>query len=109
MILFCPTCANVLMVEEGISSRLRYACNTCPYVYYINKKLRHRTYPKLKELDFVIGGASAWENVDSTSVVCPKCAHGTAFFMQLQIRSADEPMTTFYRCCNHSCAHNWRD
>ncbi|KAJ8938301.1 hypothetical protein NQ318_020360 [Aromia moschata] len=27
--------------------------------------------------------------------------------MQLQTRSADEPMTTFYRCCNPDCNHNW--
>lgn len=56
-----------------------------------------------------MGGAAAWDNVDSTDAVCPKCGHGRAFFMQLQTRSADEPMTTFYRCCNHKCAHNWRD
>ena len=28
---------------------------------------------------------------------CPKCENNRAFYMQLQIRSADEPMTTFYR------------
>lgn len=62
-----------------------------------------------QELDYIMGGAAAWENVDSTDAVCPKCGHGRAFFMQLQTRSADEPMTTFYRCCDHKCAHNWRD
>uniref|UniRef100_A0A2A4JH80 DNA-directed RNA polymerase subunit n=1 Tax=Heliothis virescens TaxID=7102 RepID=A0A2A4JH80_HELVI len=107
--LFCPTCANVLMVEEGPESGLRYACNTCPYVYNVKRKVSSRTFPKLKELDYIMGGAAAWENVDSTDAVCPKCGHGKAFFMQLQTRSADEPMTTFYRCCNHKCAHNWRD
>lgn len=56
-----------------------------------------------------MGGAAAWENVDSTEVVCPSCSHGRAYFMQLQIRSADEPMTTFYKCCNNKCSHNWRD
>jgi DNA-directed RNA polymerase subunit M/transcription elongation factor TFIIS len=28
---------------------------------------------------------------------CPKCSHEKAFFMQVQIRSADEPMTIFYK------------
>ena len=28
-----------------------------------------------------------------------------AFFVQMQIRSADEPMTTFYRCTH--CANRW--
>ena len=44
---------------------------------------------------------------DKAEVVCPKCSHGHAYFMQMQIRSADEPMTTFYRCV--SCGHNWRE
>lgn len=56
-----------------------------------------------------MGGSAAWENVDSTDAVCPACNHTQAYFRQMQIRSADEPMTTFYRCCNASCAHNWRD
>ena len=43
------------------------------------------------------------------SVTCPKCEHKRAFFMQIQTRSADEPMTTFYKCCNMSCSHQWRD
>lgn len=150
-----------------------------------------RRYPKLKEVDDVLGGAAAWENVDSTageSVApsgsrsreppaagavcfkgragrhnssaevgrqqlcsglwalspttwegdgpspwetegrdrvapacltdspsllspepCPKCEHPRAYFMQLQTRSADEPMTTFYKCCNAQCGHRWRD
>lgn len=40
---------------------------------------------------------------------CPKCEHPRAYFMQLQTRSADEPMTTFYKCCNAQCGHRWRD
>jgi DNA-directed RNA polymerase III subunit RPC11 len=30
-----------------------------------------------------------------------------AYFMQIQIRSADEPMSTFYKCCK--CANQWRE
>lgn len=32
---------------------------------------------------------------------CPRenCDNGRAFFYQIQIRSADEPMTTFYKVC----------
>lgn len=46
--LFCPTCANLLMVEEAPESGIRYACNTCPYIYNIKNKVTSRTYPKLK-------------------------------------------------------------
>lgn len=108
MLTFCPTCANVLVVEEG-QNCYRFACNTCPYVQNIQRKIASRKYPKLKEVDDVLGGAAAWENVDSTEETCPKCSHNRAFFMQIQTRSADEPMTTFYKCCNMVCAHRWRD
>lgn len=37
------------------------------------------------------------DNCDSTS----------AYFRQVQIRSADEPMTTFYKCIK--CSTDWRE
>ncbi|XP_055624216.1 DNA-directed RNA polymerase III subunit RPC10 [Toxorhynchites rutilus septentrionalis] len=108
MLMFCPTCGNLLLVEEGTDS-LRFSCNTCPYICKIKRKISTRIYPKLKEVDHVMGGAAAWENVDSTDADCPACAHNRAYFMQMQTRSADEPMTTFYKCCNPVCGHNWRE
>ncbi|XP_012866755.1 PREDICTED: DNA-directed RNA polymerase III subunit RPC10 [Dipodomys ordii] len=66
MLLFCPGCGNGLIVEEGQRCH-RFACNTCPYVHNITRKVTNRKYPKLKEVDDVLGGAAAWENVDSTA------------------------------------------
>uniref|UniRef100_A0A8C9QBF1 DNA-directed RNA polymerase III subunit RPC10 n=1 Tax=Spermophilus dauricus TaxID=99837 RepID=A0A8C9QBF1_SPEDA len=103
----CPGPENP-RVEEGQRCH-RFACNTCPYVHNVTRKVTNRKYPKLKEVDDVLGGAAAWENVDSTAEPCPKCEHPRAYFMQLQTRSADEPMTTFYKCCNAQCGHRWRD
>ena len=39
--------------------------------------------------------------MDKTEVTCPdnECGNGQAFFYQLQIRSADEPMTSFFKVC----------
>ncbi|EEC01389.1 RNA polymerase III, partial [Ixodes scapularis] len=108
MLLFCPTCANILIVEQGLEC-FRFACNTCPYVHNIKAKMSNRKYPRLKDVDDVLGGAAAWENVDSTEEKCPKCGHERAYFMQIQTRSADEPMTTFYKCCNQLCGHQWRE
>ena len=108
MLLFCPTCGNVLVAEEGPSS-YRFSCQTCPYVHNIHRKLSNRKYPKLKEVDDVLGGSEAWKNVDSTEEKCPKCSHPRAFFMQIQTRSADEPATTFYKCCSMACGHRWRE
>uniref|UniRef100_A0A182M6Q1 DNA-directed RNA polymerase III subunit RPC10 n=2 Tax=Anopheles culicifacies TaxID=139723 RepID=A0A182M6Q1_9DIPT len=101
MLMFCPTCGNLLLVEEGTDA-LRFSCNTCPYICKIRQRISSRIYPKLKEVDHVMGGAAAWENVDSTDAVCPSCSNNRAYFMQMQTRSADEPMTTFYKCCNQT-------
>ncbi|XP_046984592.1 DNA-directed RNA polymerase III subunit RPC10 isoform X2 [Schistocerca americana] len=108
MLLFCPNCANALVVQDGIQS-YRFCCATCPYSYDIIYRISNRVHPKLKEVDDVLGGAAAWENVDSTEERCPKCSNPRAYFMQIQTRSADEPMTTFYKCCNPVCGHRWRD
>ena len=71
MILFCSKC-------------YRFACNTCPFIHKINGKMKNRKYKikivslfiiskltlysycKLKEIDDVLGGAAAWENVQQT-------------------------------------------
>jgi uncharacterized paraquat-inducible protein A len=68
-----------------------------------------------KQVDDVLGGDDAWKHADSTTgmprpdktasittsadkapqkATCPKCDNDRAYFYQLQIRSADEPMTT---------------
>uniref|UniRef100_A0A2I3HEV7 TFIIS-type domain-containing protein n=1 Tax=Nomascus leucogenys TaxID=61853 RepID=A0A2I3HEV7_NOMLE len=91
MLLFHPGCRDGLIVEEGQRCH-RFACNTCLCVHFTHKVTNWK-YSKLKEVDDGLGGAAAWEDVDST----------------LQTRSADEPKTTFYQCCRAQCGHHWRD
>lgn len=62
---------------------------------------------KKKQIDDVLGGEDAWQNVDKTEARCPQCSFHEAYFMQIQIRSADEPSTTFYRCVR--CSTQWND
>lgn len=106
--LFCPTCANILIISAEASGYNKWACQTCPYEFPINKQMTSRTRLQRKEVDDVLGGDAMWKDVDQTDVACPKCDYGRAYFMQLQIRSADEPMTTFYKCANSECGHQWR-
>ncbi|VDN27859.1 unnamed protein product [Gongylonema pulchrum] len=150
MLLFCPECGSTLQIEEG-SNCLQFSCNCCPYTQPITKliksrlypklkdldevlggpsawenaqitdaklqhiiaflllKIKSRLYPKLKDLDEVLGGPSAWENAQITDERCPRCSGNRAYFMQLQTRSADEPMTVFYRCANSECAFRWKE
>lgn len=108
MTTFCPLCGNLLVAQLHLDN-VKFSCKTCPITKRIKQPKSSRTYYKLKEIDDVLGGEEAWKNVDCTEERCPQCSHPRAYFMQLQIRSADEPMTTFYRCCNTECNHNWRD
>jgi DNA-directed RNA polymerase III subunit RPC11 len=107
---FCPLDGTLLQVQlasgqEGAATFFR--CSTCPYSCEITAPVTKKTFPAKKQVDDVLGGAAAWENVDRTMAVCPKCSHGEAYFLQMQIRSADEPMSVFYKCCK--CAHQWND
>lgn len=109
MLTFCPTCANMLLVDHSrYGGGLKLYCQTCPYVYDITNTIRSEVKTAKKEVDDVLGGEDAWKNVDKTYTSgCPKCDHDMAYFMQIQIRSADEPMSTFFKCCK--CAHQWRE
>jgi len=99
----------MLLIEKGPAACLRWCCNTCPYVYNIEEKVTKKLPLVRKQVDDVFGGAEAWKNVEKCEVICPKCGFERAYFMQIQIRTADEPMTTFYKCANAPCGHQWRD
>lgn len=47
----------------------------------------------------MFGGPGAWDNAQKGKVQCDSgtCNGQEAAFFQVQIRSADEPMTTFYK------------
>ncbi|KAI9806343.1 MAG: hypothetical protein M1825_006458 [Sarcosagium campestre] len=105
MLLFCPACSNTLTVSRTASSEQypkganRLECRTCPYQFVLEKRYYDRQVMKRKEVEDVMGGPGAWDNVDRTGVQCKdtSCEGSSAFFYQVQIRSADEPMTTFYK------------
>ncbi|KAF5103341.1 hypothetical protein DV451_001514 [Geotrichum candidum] len=101
----------MLQVSLGNAGINRFECRTCPYEFPIvsSMSMYHRTPMTRKEVDDVLGGKGSWDNVDQTAAQCPMNCGGEdkAYFFQLQIRSADEPMTTFYKCTN--CAHQWRE
>ncbi|ODQ63825.1 DNA-directed RNA polymerases III 12.5 kDa polypeptide [Nadsonia fulvescens var. elongata DSM 6958] len=111
MLTFCPNCSNLLFVTRGEDSCNRFECKTCPYELPIlpNMHVFDRKKMNRKVVDDVLGGEGAWDNVDQTPAQCPKegCDGEKAYFFQLQIRSADEPMTTFYKCT--SCGNQWRE
>jgi DNA-directed RNA polymerase III subunit RPC11 len=60
-----------------------------------------------RQADDVLGGPEAWKDVEQTSANCPDCGNQKAYFKQMQTRSADEPMTTFYKCVG--CSYMWKE
>lgn len=106
---FCPTCGNLLIVEEVYGTGMRFMCQTCPYIYNIDTTVEENVPIDKKVVDDVLGGEDAWKNVDQTDTRCPTCNHLRAYYMQVQIRSADEPMTTFYKCANADCERIWSE
>lgn len=71
----CPTCSNMLRVSrvppgdptiEQYVGQNRFECLTCPYHFVINKRYYERKYLKKKEVEDILGGKGAWDNVDKT-------------------------------------------
>lgn len=61
--LFCPTCGNLLLIEKTIGD-FRFFCKTCPYIFVLEQKFEKKMQLERKEVDDVLGGKEAWENVD---------------------------------------------
>ena len=105
--LFCPMDGSLLLIEEDEDHSLRFLCRNCPYVLPVEKQLSRRRKLAAKARDDILGGDQAWEAAAQTDAVCPHCDHRRAYYMQLQTRSADEPMTVFYRCVQ--CKKRWKE
>ncbi|KAK3996484.1 hypothetical protein QBC44DRAFT_304440 [Cladorrhinum sp. PSN332] len=109
-LLFCPYCTNILILSRMDTGANSLQCRTCPYQHAIDKPLFSRkAFPKVEKED-VFGGPGAWDNADKAQVQCggkPDCDGNEAAYYQVQIRSADEPMTTFYKCM--TCGERWRE
>lgn len=48
------------------SDGMRFFCQTCPYLFQINDKVEKKVPLQRKQVDDVLGGDEAWENVDQT-------------------------------------------
>ncbi|KAH8739846.1 hypothetical protein FG386_002065 [Cryptosporidium ryanae] len=105
MVEFCLHCFNILLIKEH-EERMVFYCPMCPYLKKIRNelvKVTEFTPKKAEEPSIDVNEIAS----SKTMAVCPKCSFSEAYFFQLQIRSADEPMTSFYTCVK--CEFKWKE
>ena len=95
---FCPWDGTLMKVREYYVDGVHFQCPSCPYRHIVDKKWIVHVPTEKKELDDILGGEEAWKNMDQTEHKCKQCGNDKAYFMQIQLRSADEPMSIFFKC-----------
>ncbi len=99
--MFCPKCGSLLMPgKKGLSCSCGYSSDGAE----LKIKESHKEESKDESKD--LGVAEEKENLPVVEQKCPKCSHVKAFYWTLQMRSADESPTDFFRC--EKCKHTWR-
>lgn len=111
MVEFCPECSNLLRKKR--ESGKTYLVCKCGYQMEIesDKDQIKKTIKKKREaLD---KNLIVVTNDDKITIhpkmikICPKCGYKEAETWQTQIRSSDEPSTSFFRCLK--CKFTWRE
>ena len=87
--------------------KFRWYCLTCDYTCPIRERVRIYVPLEPKEQDRIVGGEEEWATAQTTNeVLCEKCGNRGAFYREMQTRSADEPMTQFFKC--KKCGSVWK-
>ncbi len=108
---FCPECDSMLrMHKEKGKSVLKCRCG---YEKKISESNQSEITPtKLNTIkDFEKNGIEVIDDNIQTLPTkieeCPKCGNKEVSYWQVQTRSGDEAMTTFFRCTK--CRFTWRE
>lgn len=111
MVDFCPECSSLLR-KKNVNGTVYLACK-CGYQkeQEADKSEIKRTIKQKKEaLEKNLLILSEEDKISihpKVSRICPKCEFTEAEAWQKQMRSADEPSTSFFRCIK--CKHTWRE
>lgn len=115
--LFCPYCGTLLSLERGSNTpHFRYCCPTCRFVSPVRSQQTVECHVEtganggkfghlLNDTELMIVDEKTG---CKTQVRCASadCGGQEAYFVQMQLRSADEPPTTFYECTK--CKTRWK-
>ncbi|MCS6787860.1 MAG: transcription factor S [Aigarchaeota archaeon] len=109
---FCPNCGS-FMTTARTSGGVALVCRRCGYRKAgrtVEIKLRTSNRPTGRQRVGIVveeAGEESSVHPKTTDVVCPECGNREAYWWTVQTRSADEPMTQFFRCTK--CGHTWRE
>lgn len=96
---FCPECNNLLL--ERHVGKMEMFCCRCPFVQPVTQdRLTEIVFPDQERK------AAPLRVEERTQILCGKCGHNEATFLQMQTRSADEGSTLFYTCVK--CGYKWK-
>ncbi|KAF6003145.1 hypothetical protein CCYA_CCYA09G2739 [Cyanidiococcus yangmingshanensis] len=125
--LYCPLCyerVHTVRYNGAVEGATTcFQCEQCGYRYALpwgrtwaqpvhpwaalnEQEARQSTASRDRTADPLLLGTET-PGQETSQVRCERCGARRASFYQLQTRSADEPMTTFYRCLE--CGNQWRE
>ena len=103
----CPKCGKIMVLRK--TSKPAWVCPKCGYEKPIQGGVVYTKVRKRAGAAVMVLEKEEEERVlpVTTEVVCPNCGAREAYYWSIQTRSADEPMTQFFRC--RRCGHTWRE
>jgi transcription elongation factor S-II len=109
---------NYIFIYSNIflNKNANYVLKNLKYGYFLPEKIITMTpqdlYPELWE-ELLLKNAKKMEAMSvkqtsqgTSSFKCGKCKSNNCTYFQMQTRSADEPMTSFFTCLN--CQNRWK-
>lgn len=103
---FCPNCGKVLTLTKK-SDTIVLVCKKCGFEKSVEKAVVQVAPKKKSKALRVEKEVPEDEVLPTTDALCPECGNNKAYWWTVQTRSADEPMTTFFRCTR--CRYTWRE
>ncbi len=103
--LLCPVCDSLLLFKSSVGGN-SFNCRCCPYKFpLLESYTKNVKISKQRKLNEIFTEQN--ESLSKIDINCPKCPGTSAYYFQMQTRSADEASTIFYRCIQ--CNYTWKD